>query len=282
MFLTIALVCSLLTPMADGDAPAWEWKKPEGQEQYDQAKKQYEEGSYQAAGKAFSALRKLAKDKATKHEVNRYRTACEGGIKLAVYRAKAKKGAAYKAYLDAEKASAKYEDTPIAREYLSFLNEMRDEIYTVVETFDRTSSRYSEDKGKFFETDPDWVKQGSQSLRWEVKGENISLKVKRRRLPEDFTQYKAISMWICFPKKGAPYSFAFRCKGESKQETALFSNAFVKSMKAHTGWQRVEVPFDKFRQQGKASWNEIKDFRIEFNGAPNVVMYIDDINMIKK
>ncbi|MEM7164606.1 MAG: hypothetical protein AAF581_04040 [Planctomycetota bacterium] len=282
MFLAITLACSLLLNGADGDASEFDWKKPEATEQYEQAKKQFDEGSYQAAGKAFSALRKLAKGKKTKKHVELYRRACEGGIKLGVYEAKASKGGASKAYADAEKASAKYDGTPISKKYRSFLLKMRDELFTPVENFDRSSSRYSPDYGKTFIDEKKWVKQGKQSLRWEVSGKNISLKVKGSKLPKDFSKYKAISMWVCFPKKSATYSLAFRCKGSSKQQMAMFHNAFVKTMKAHKGWKRIEVPLKEFGQQGKASWSDVKDFRIEFQSAPNLTMYLDDISMVKK
>ena len=62
----------------------------------------------------------------------------------------------------------------------------------------------------------------------------------------------------------------------------MFSNAYFKTMSAHKGWKRVEVAFTDFGTQGKADWSKIKDFRIEFNGAPNLTMYIDEISLVKK
>ena len=282
-FTAFTLVFTLLGAPQEDAAPAWEWKKPEGAEQYAAAKKDFEAGKYSAAGKAFSSLRKLAKDKATKKEVALYRAACEGGIKLGVYAKKAK-SSKYKAYLDASKNAPKYVGTPIQKKYDDFIAQLRADVFQEVENFDRSGSRFLEKNGKTFIKDEKWVKQGTQSLKWVASGDNISLKVKGRSLPDDLTPYAAISLWVCFPQKKAPFSLAFRCRGSSKENTqnAMVVNAFVKTLPGHKGWKRVEVPLKGFRSQGKTDWKNIKDFRIEFNGPPNLTLYLDDITLIKK
>lgn len=280
--LTLSAV-SLLLP-APQDAPEMKWSKSEATDIFAKAKQDFEAGQYKEAYDQFKKLKKMAKNKHAKKAVALWRLGSEGGFKLASFQKEAEAGKKFDAYKKAEKAFSTYRESPIAAKYETFLKGLSDELFTRIEDFESSGKRYSEKYGKTFNKDVKWVKQGKKSLRWETKDKGSTLKVKGSRVPDDLRKYRALSFWMCFDGRGAPFTVMFVAKGKStKQDTGTsVRNGYFAERKAHKGWQRIEIPFDKFIQQGSAEWGSIEDFRIQFGKGTKVRLYVDDISLIKK
>lgn len=285
MWTTLTLLgAMLLSTAGEIDLASLEWKKPEAAEEFTKAKRAFEEGDFKEAFDLFKGLRKQAKNAETKKVVDAYQLGSEGGYRLAGYQKLATDGDRLKAYQEAEKANADYRDTPIGPNYVKFLEQLGAELFTVIEDFESKGNRYSENKGKSFIDDPKFVREGRRSLKWETQGENSVLKVRGDQFPDDLSGYRALSVWILFEGRGLPYELVFVAKGTAQQPISgdTVKNGFFKSMAAHSGWKRIEIPLAEFAQQGSADWTRIEDFRIQFAKGLKVVLYVDGISLIKK
>ncbi|MGE3166646.1 MAG: hypothetical protein AB7O52_17225 [Planctomycetota bacterium] len=274
----------LLASAGDVDPASLEWKKPEAAADFKAATEAFDAGKFKEAHEAFKGLKKHAKNDETKRVVESYQRGAEGGYRLAGLQAMAKSGDRHKAFQEAEKSVANYRDTPIGAAFDKFVAELSAELFTWIENFESKGSRYSESKGKTFIDDPKFVREGSRSLRWETGGDNTVLKVRGDQIPQDLSTYRALSVWILFEGRGLPFEFVFVSKGTAQQPVSgdTVKNGFFKSMKAHSGWQRLEVPLAEFVSQGAATWNNIEDFRIQFSKGQKVTLYVDGISLIKK
>lgn len=277
---TIFLV--LLGLGVDGDAPRT-WKDTdEGEALFARAVAHLEAGEYRELGETCKKLRSQAKDGATRELVASYLSAAEGGLQLERCREQARQGKQRAAYGDAQKAYARYAETPVGPAYVTFLEHLRGELFTVLEDFEKSGARYSEKFGKSFVQDPKFVKEGRQSLKWEIAGKNVSLKVEG--LPKDLVQdHVGISMWVNFPAGTAPYRLVFACTGKSAStQGEAVQDSFYKAIAAQRGWTRIEADWKEFSQQGAADWSKVEDFRIQFDGRPGITLYVDDICLIKR
>lgn len=271
MKLVIATVLLLLATAPGPADEELDWKKPEATELYQRARDHFEKGEYRESAELWKDLKKLAGDRATKQHVLAYLHGCEGGLRLELIREQAQQGRKREAYGAAELAHAGYRETPIAPAYQSFLDGLRDELFTVLESFDRPGNRFSEKYGKSFIDDPEIVRAGERCLKWETQAKNVSLKIDD--LPRNMTAHDAVSVWINFEKGTAPYRLVFACDAE---------DALYNAQKPHRGWRRIEVPFNEFIQQGACAWDTVKDFRIQFDGRPAITLYVDDVCLVKK
>lgn len=286
MLALLSLTCVLLLASDTTIDPAeLEWRKPEGGDLFTQAQKAFDEESYKESYDLFKKLKKLAKNKKAKITVALYRKGAEGGYKLAGFKERIEKSPKHKIYLEAEKAfSSDYRDTPVAAAYEEFLKKLAGELFNRIENFESKGKRYSEKFGKTFIEEPKLVKEGRRSLRWETKGKHNVLKIKGKQVPDRLTGFRAVSFWMYFDGRGAPFEAMFICKGDSKRTVSqeTLKNGYFKALKAHKGWKRIEIPLKEFAQQGKADWGKVEDFRIQFNEGAKVTVYLDDISLIKQ
>ncbi len=269
-----------------GGAPADEvtlsFKSPEGQTHFDQGKGFFEEKKFKEAYDAMKSARKHATDRVTKMEVERWMVGSEGGNELVELEKLDLQGESAAAHKHAEENLRKYLNTPIGEQYGKFVAELERRLFAVMEDFDTASGRYSEKFGKTFIEDPEFVRQGKRALRWEVDRENFELKVKE--IPKDLKSYEngAVTFWLHFDKRSAPYQVVFYVPGKaSGLRGESIDNAFIKQMKGHTGWKRIEIPLKQFIVQGDASWERVRDFRIQFQGGQKLTCHVDYIAMRK-
>ena len=261
--------------------PTLAWRKAEGAEKYEAAKKLFEEKNYKEAGATFKDARKLAKGRVTKEQVNKWLLASEGGLRLASLQKQIDTNPRG-VYALLEKFQRQYAETPIGADYEKALTQLRSRLFVSLETFDRPSKRYSEKFGKTFVKDPKFVKQGFRALKWETINHPSSLKVSS--VPRNLTQFKAVSFWINFPKSGMPYWVVFKGKGKSSAGlagTQLTDNTYSVQRKHKKGWHRVEIPFSDFTQFGNVSWDKIESFQIYFDQKRKITLYVDDICLVK-
>lgn len=281
--LTVALLVGATLSAQDPEKVELAWKKPEGATLFEEGKAHFEAKAYKDAISSFEDARKQAKDRPTKHEVDRWIDGTKGANELEALRKQVEAGRKAAAYAHAEKNLSKYDDTPIGEEYKSFVEMLEKELFFVLEDFDRESNRYSEKYGKTFIDDPEMVKQGKKSLRWEVDKDNFELKVKN--LPGDMAAYEngAVIFWLHFEKNGGPFQLVFNVPGKSSSDRGTrIDNAFIKTgMQSHKGWKRIEVPLKQFNAQGDVSWDRVRDFRIQFLGGRRFTCTMDQISLRK-
>lgn len=264
----------------DKDKVELEWKSPDGEQEFKAGVAAFEKGEYETAGDLFKSAYRDAKSRETKDEVKRWRAASEGGVFLTLAQ-KNQKVSRRALLAEIERAAKQLEGTPIEAKYREACESLGREIFEVLEDFEHESKRYSEKYGKKFIQDEKEARVGKSFIEWKTTGNDAELKVER--LPEDLSSYWGIAMWIKFPKSGAPYQVVFKGKGKSQSNYGqTMTNAFIAQMKPHRGgWKRVEVPFKDFAAQGDVQWTSVEDFRIQFIGRRNILLYVDDIALVR-
>ncbi len=289
MFLAVMLLGGLLvtgialspSAIASDDETTLAFRK-DGQEIFDQALAAFEARNFKEAYDGFKSARKQAKDRQTKIEVDRWILGTKGANELNALQKQADLGKQVAAHRMASNNLKKYQGTPIEEEYLKFVEELERELFTMLESFDNVSKRYTEKYGKTFIDAPEMVKQGRRSLQWDVDRKNYELKVKS--LPSSMGVYSkgALIFWMHFAKGGSNYKLIFKAPGKSSSNSGdAFDNAFYVDMKKHSGWKRVEVPLKSFTKQGEVEWSSVRDFRIQFVGGRKFTCHIDAI-MLRK
>ena len=256
--------------------------RKDGQEIFDQALAAFEARSFKEAYDGFKSARKQAKDRSTKIEVDRWILGTKGANELTALQKQADLGKQVAAHRMASNNLKKYEGTPIEEEYSKFVEELERELFTMLESFDNVSKRYSEKYGKTFKDAPEMVKQGRRSLQWEVDRKNYELKVKS--LPSSMGVYSkgALIFWMHFGKGGSNYKVIFKAPGKSSSSSGdAFDNAFYVDLKKHNGWKRGEVPLKSFTKQGEVDWSSVRDLRIQFVGGRKFTCHVDAI-MLRK
>ncbi|MFQ5655066.1 MAG: hypothetical protein ACE5GW_10090 [Planctomycetota bacterium] len=256
------------------------WKREEGKTHFEEGKTAFEAEDYKLAYQQFKKALKLAKGRATKLVVKRWQEGARGGWELVELKKQEEAGNTKKVYGLAERNLLRYLETPIGKAYHEFVQSLQDKLFETLEDFDVAGKRYSEKYGKTFVDDPKLVKQGRRCLRWETRGKTSELKI--TRLPRDLSSFRAVSYWMYFDGPGASYQLVFKAPGKSKSDYGeTMQNAFIKFMKPHSGWKRLEVPFKEFSSQGEVSWERIKDFRIQFIGGKKVTLFIDYVALVR-
>ena len=285
LFALVAFLASaLLVPAIAADEVELVFRKPEGQEKFDEGRKAFDAEEFKDAYTAFKAARKQAKDRPTKVAVDKWIQGSVGGNELVELRKRADGGRAAAAHTLAEKNYPKFIHTPIADKYREFIVKLEKDLFTMLENFDVASSRYSEKYGKSFIDDTDLVRQGKRCLKWDVNRQNFELKVKKMpRDLESFSESGALVFWLHFDKGSAPYNliFAVPGKGTAERTGERVDNAYIKQMKPHKGWKKIEVPLKQFLGQGDVEWSRVRDFRIQFQGGRKFTCHVDAI-MLRK
>ena len=278
------LIAPLFLPALAADEVELVFRKPAGQEKFDEAMELYNAENFKDAYKAFKDSRKHAKDRPTKTKLAQWMQASKGGLELAGLKKRVEEGRAAAAHTHAEKIFPEFVHTPIETAFREFIAKLEKDLYTVLESFDKTSNRYSEKYGKTFVNDEKMVRQGEQCLKWDVNRQNFELKVKR--IPKDLEGYEdtgALVFWLNFDKGSAPYDliFAVPGKGSSERTGERVDNAYIKQMKPHKGWKKIVVPLKQFIGQGDVEWARVRDFRIQFRGGKKFTCHVDAI-MLRK
>ncbi|MEE8142916.1 MAG: hypothetical protein V3T77_07440, partial [Planctomycetota bacterium] len=267
---------------AQGGSEPLSWTKKEGQQLFDQGQKEYEAGRYKEAYELFKRARKLAKERPTKLEADRWKLGSRGGLTLKALKKGAKGGNIKGAYRSAERDLELYRDTPIGESFSKFVEELQGKLFTTLEDFESVSGRYSKKFGKSFVKDSKNVRQGKRSLRWEVDKKKKAHVLKITDVPRDLSGYKAVTLWLYFEKGSAPYQLQFLGRGKTTSDYGhQMHNGFFSFQKAHRGWKRVEVPLKQFQLQGEVKWEYIKDFRIEFTSNKKCTVYVDYVALVK-
>lgn len=132
------------------------------------------------------------------------------------------------------------------------------------------------------ETDPERVKEGQASGKWEPSKEPW---IHLRNCPKDWSPYTMLSVWIYAENAvGQKINWSL-----SSPNTNGDGDYFLYQMTVNwEGWKQVEIDLDKFRKGRDAKgMNAIEGFMISSKGwgaeesLPDAVLYFDDMRLIK-
>jgi len=129
------------------------------------------------------------------------------------------------------------------------------------------------------ETDPDRVKEGSSSGRWDATARSnpwLTLK----ETPKDWSAYQGISFWL----------YAENANGQIVNLNITSGEGyFLHQIHVDwTGWKQIVVALGEFKEPRKTNgWQDVTSFMIALKGwgqeepLPDSILFFDDLRLIR-
>lgn len=134
------------------------------------------------------------------------------------------------------------------------------------------------------EKDPDLVKQGEVSGRWDTPDKNKYLSFKK--IPVDWSRFESLTFWM-YSSRVSEIVFAINLFSDAepvKNSPNYYSFRFTSDWE---GWKQFTIPFRDFsRARSPAGWNNVHGMLIYVSAAskiePDLMFALDDIRLISR
>ncbi|HVR73983.1 MAG TPA: hypothetical protein VMT52_06600 [Planctomycetota bacterium] len=273
-----------------------EFRKASSKVDFKKARGLYDEGKMKEAESLFKKIKSDGKTKADKDEVDRWLLAAGGAQLLEKLKVRLKQTQIQQAYQEAESYARKYAATPIGPAFKVLVDELAQQIYLVIESFDTPSARYLERNGKAFVKDEKLLLDGTSCLRWTHTQDKAPSALKIAGVPTDWRGFEAVEMWVNVTQPPAAPEAVILCleggaaakkkaKTAKKKKTSgprLDIFRIPCKLSPSKQWQRVRLPIAEFQSQGDASLTSVEAFQIQVAGGQAFDILIDRIVLVRK
>jgi hypothetical protein len=272
---------------AKASEPQPEFKNDKAKAEFAAGKERFSEGKYKEAKKAFDEAARGAKSKEDRERVQLWSKGSFAAMALEKVRLLVKNNQLHQAYQQMASLEQVSAGTP-AKELCDALRmEIEGKLFTVLETFDYRSPKYTEKFGKFFINDPKLVARGAGCLRW-VRIDKNSTMLQIKGVPTDWRGYEAIEFWLCITTPPV-LEAVILTTGDPKAKLKVGSESIPPSfmtkvdVPSRTGqWQLVRLKLSDFKVQGGGSLESVLDFRLQAPANRAFDLLIDDIRLMRK